>query len=286
MKNSWFKINKLWPLVRRLLMTTVGAVLSAVAINAIIIPHGLLSGGIGGLALVGKYILDIPVYLGMLIMNIPIFIWGIRELSRSTIVYSLIGAVILIIALPVTKPLLPTPELDLFLASIFSGVVLGGGIGIVIKSGASTGGSDILSMIARQKKNISVGVFNFYFNLMVILLSLMFFPLNIALYTLISMWVAGRITDTVIEGLNRNKSVTIVSEKNAAIAERIMKDLNRGVTYLEGYGAFSNRPIRVIDCVVNHYEIAKLKHIVTEIDQKAFMFVTETIEVSGLGFKK
>lgn len=283
-KNKW--LMKVLPTVRRLAMTFVGAMLSAVAINSIIIPHGLLSSGIGGLALVGNYLLNIPVYIGMLVMNIPIFLLGIKELSKSTIIYSLIGAAILIIALPLTKPFLPTPELDLILAAIFSGIVFGAGIGIVIKSGGSTGGSDILSMIAKQKKNISVGVFNFYFNLVVIILSLLFFPLNIALYTMVSIWVAGKMTDAVIEGLNRNKSVTIISEKSTAIAERILTELKRGVTYLEGYGAFSNRPVKVIDCVVNHYEIAKLKQIVYEIDEGAFMFVTETVEVTGLGFKR
>jgi uncharacterized membrane-anchored protein YitT (DUF2179 family) len=98
------------------------------------------------------------------------------------------------------------------------------------------------------------------------------------------MWVAGKVMDVVIEGINRNKNVMIISKNNQVIADKILNDLNRGVTFLEGYGGFSKKPMDVINCVVNHYEMAKLKQIVGEIDPNAFMFVTETIEVAGEGF--
>src|SRR5208337_4930370 len=116
-------------------------------------------------------------------------------------------------------------------------------------------------------------------NLVVILVSLFFFDPRIALYTIVSMWVNGKTTDRVVDGLDNNKSVTIISEQSDAIATRIMNEVSRGVTFLEGQGAYSGDPKKVITCVVNHYEIPKVKEIVLDADPQAFMFVTETVEV-------
>ncbi|OQA07322.1 MAG: hypothetical protein BWY65_01925 [Firmicutes bacterium ADurb.Bin373] len=174
--------------------------------------------------------------------------------------------------------------MDLFLASVSSGVVSGIGIGIIFKLGASTGGTDIAAIIMKRKKNISVGATNFYCNIVVLSLSLFFFDLKIAMYTAISMWVTARVTDSVIEGFNRNKSVTIISSRSSEIARRIMKETDRGVTYLEGYGAYTGEGKKLINCIVSHYQIAKLKEIVLEVDSDAFIFITETVEVMGKGF--
>lgn len=261
-----------------------GAVLIATAYNALIIPHGILTGGAGGIALIGEYVLGVPVHIGFILINLPIFIWGIKELSWEFIFYSLIGSVVLIVALPLTSNFIPVPELDIFLASLFSGLVSGLGIGIVIKFGASTGGSDIFAVIMKKKHNISVGAFTFYFNVFVLLLSVYFFDLKTLLYTVISMGAAAKATNSVLEGINKHKSVMIISENNDAIANRVIEELRRGVTYLEGYGAYSGQKRKIINCVVNHFEIAKLREIVEEEDEKAFMFITETVEVSGKGF--
>lgn len=271
-------------IIKKLVGITVGSILIAVAFNALIIPYGILSGGAGGLALAGNYILNLPVNLGILALNIPIFIWGLKELNREFTLYSLIGMLVVVVALPLSKPYIPVPELDIFLASVFSGIINGFGVGIVLKSGASTGGTDIIAVIIKRKKNISVGATAFYFNIFVLALSVFFFDLKIILYTVISMWVAGRATNLVLEGTSHNKSVMIISTNSDLIADRILTELHRGVTYLDGYGAYSGKKKQVINCVVNHFEIAKLKEIVAETDKRAFMFVTETVEVTGKGF--
>lgn len=273
-------------ILKKLVGMITGALLIAISYNALIMPYGLLAGGVGGLALIGKYVLDIPLYIGIFVLNIPIFAWGLKELDRKFILYSLAGTIVTIIAIPTLKPYIPVPRLDLFLAAVFSGIVGGVGGGIFFKVGASAGGTDIISMIMKKKKNISVGAVSFYCNIGVLAFSLFFFDLKIALYTAVSMWVGGKMTDTVIEGLNKNKSVMIISEKNEEIAQRIMKDVHRGVTFLEGQGAFSGGNKKVINCVVSHFEIAKVKEVVFETDSKAFIFFTETAEVVGKGFTR
>lgn len=277
-------LKEAFKLFKKLFGITFGAALIAVAFNAFVIPYGLLSGGVSGLALLGSYLYNFPVYLGIFILNIPIFLWGLKELQWKLILYSAVGTAVVIAALPLSAPYIPVPALDLFLASVFSGVVGGIGSGIIFKMGASAGGTDIAAIIMKRKRNISVGATNFYCNIAVLALSLYFFELKIALYTAISMWVGARITDSVIEGFNRNKSVTIISDKSSEIAVRIMKEVDRGVTYLEGHGAYTGEPKRLINCVVSHYEIAKLKEIVLEVDRDAFIFITETVEVMGKGF--
>lgn len=271
-------------LSKRLLGIVIGSSMIAIAFNAFVIPYGLLSGGVSGLALMGNYLYGFPVYLGIFLLNIPIFLWGLKELDWKLIIYSAVGTLVVITLLPLSEPYIPVPKLDLFLASVFSGIVGGFGSGVIFKFGASTGGTDIAAMIMKKKKNISVGATAFSCNIVVLALSLFFFDLKIALYTAISMWVASRVTDSVIEGFNRNKSVTIISDKSQEIAEQIMKKMNRGVTFLEGHGAYTGESKRLINCVVGHYEIPKLKEIVLENDRNAFIFYTETVEVMGKGF--
>ncbi len=276
-KSIWQFIKKIFPII-------IGSVLLAISYNVLVVPYGLLSGGLSGIALIGKYLFNIPLPIGILILNIPVFILGLRELNLSFILYSLIGTLILTAALPLTEPYLPVPELDLFLAAVFSGVISGIGGGIILRSGASLGGADIIAMIVKKKWNISIGACFFYFNVFVILLSLYFFELKIALYTIVSMWVLGAVTDKVIKGLSNYKTVTVISDKNNEIATEIMEKLHRGVTLLEGKGGYTGASKMVINCVVNNYEIPKLKEIVLDLDPNAFMFISDTAEVSGKGF--
>lgn len=274
----------IWLFIKTILPIIIGSVLVAVAYNVLVVPYGLLSGGLTGIALIGNYLLNIPLPIGILILNIPVFILGLRELNLKFILYSLIGTLTLTAALPLTEPYIPVPQIDLFLAAVFSGVVSGIGGGIILRSGASAGGADIIAIIAKKKWNISIGACFFYFNVVVIMMSLFFFDLKIALYTIVSMWVLGKVTDQVIQGLSSYKSVMIISHENNEIAAHIMKKLHRGVTFLEGQGGYTGESKMVINCVVNNFEIPKLKDIVLELDPDAFMFISETTEVSGKGF--
>ena len=276
--------RRIFRLIKKFASILFGSFLMAIAFNAFVIPYGLLSGGISGIALIGEYTLGIPLNISFAIMNLPVFILGIYYLNRRFIFFSLAGLFIFVFALPISKTFTPVPEVDLFLATIFSGIVGGVGCGIILKAGASTGGTDVLGMILKKKKNISIGAFSFVFNIFVICASLFLFDLKIALYTIISMWVYGKMTDMVIDGFNRNKSVMIISERSSEIADRIMEEMNRGITFLEGEGGYSGKDKKVINCVVNHYEIAKLKEICLDEDPIVFMIINETVEVHGKGF--
>lgn len=280
----YFRNNGLLVL-KKLSGITLGAFVLAISYNAFVIPFSLLSGGAAGFALTINYIVDIPVQWALFFLNMPLFFWGLKELNKEFVVYSLISMIILVIAIPAVQSVaVISKDIDLFLASIFSGVFSGLGAGINFKFGSSFGGTDIVSLIFKKKRNISVGNVSFCCNILVIVISLFFFPIKIALYTGISMWISSRVVDLVVDGFTHHKSVTIITEKNEIIAKKILNELHRGVTYLKGEGGYSHKQELVITCVVNHFEIAKLKEIVLQTDPNAFMFITETVDVTGRGF--
>ncbi len=265
----------------------IGGLLGGIAFNALVIPYGLLSGGVSGIALIITYLSPkIPLFLLIIILNIPLFIWGYRELDKKLIFYSFIGMSTFSAALPLTEPYIKTPDLDIFLAAIFSGILIGVSSGIIIKFGGSSGGSEIASLILKKKYNYSIGSVAFAFNAATIALSLFFFPLKIALYTLISMWVTGKTVDFILDGLTRNKAVTIITSKKDDISFYIMNELNRGTTIYNAFGGFSKQDKTVISCVINNYEFAKLRNEIGNIDPDAFMYVSDAVAVAGRGFNK
>jgi len=267
-----------------LLQIMAGALLLALSLNILLIPYGLLTGGVAGLALTFLYLFKIPVYLSILVINIPVFWWAAREINRHFLFYSLAGTLALTLLQPATVNLIEPPQIDLFLASIFGGGFSGAGLGLVFRGNGSTGGTDIIAVILRKKKNMSIGEVGFYANLLVIIISLAFFPLKIGLYTIISMYVAGKMIDATITGLNFNKSVIIISGKSERIGNRIIAEMHRGVTYFLGRGAFTWEDKSIVNCVVNRFELARLKRIVSETDPGAFVYISDTSEVLGKGF--
>ncbi len=271
-------------IIFNLLLIITGSFLLAISLNILLIPHGLLAGGVAGLALTFFYLFKAPIYLSILLVNIPIFWWAAREINRQFLLYSLVGTLALTLLQPATYNLIEPPQVDLVLASIFGGALSGAGLGLVFRGHGSTGGTDIIAVILRKKKNMSIGEVGFYANLLVIIISLAFFPLNIGLYTIISMYIAGKMIDVMIIGLNLNKSVIIVANNSEQIGARIIDEMHRGVTYFIGRGAFTREDKTIVNCVVNRFELAKLKRIVSETDPNAFVYISDASEVLGRGF--
>lgn len=269
-----------------LLYITAGSLLIAFSLNMVLIPYGLLAGGVTGLALIFFYLFKIPVYLSILALNIPIFWWGAREINRSFFYYSLAGTAALSILQPATYGYIQPPQLDMVLAAVFGGALSGVGFGLVFRGHGSTGGTDIIAVVLRKKKSLGIGEVSFYSNLLVIIISLFFFPVNIGLYTIISIFVTGKMIDVIITGLNVSKSVFIVSDKSSEISVRIIGELHRGITYFAGEGAYTHHQKTIINCVINRFELARLKKIVAETDPDAFIYISDASEVLGRGFTR
>jgi len=270
----------------RLLQTFIGSCIISISLNAMIIPYGLITGGAGGAAILGNMAFGLPVHLGILLFNIPLLIWGFIALPWRYMLQCLIGVAVITITLPLTEPYVPAPYLDIYIASIFSGVLSGIGGGLILRSGASAGGTDIISVILKRKWNISVGASALSFNLVIMIIGLFFYDIRFILYSIVSIYIASKTANAVIDGLNQNKSVMVISDHYELISAVILEKMGRGVTYLHGCGGFSGMEKNVLICVVSNFELATLKEIVHDADPQAFFFVSDTSEVSGKGFKR
>ncbi len=262
-----------------------GCFIAASSINLFVVPSHLLTGGVTGIAMIVYYLADLPIGVQTFIYNLPLLIASYKLLGKEYTFDVVIGTVIFSICLDATKFLNScAPVDDLMLASIYGGVFNGVGYGIVFRMNGSTGGFDILGAIVKKFYSMNMGSTIFAFNCCIVGVAGILFGIQPALFTLICMYVNSHVTDKVIAGLNRKKAVLIISENSADIAEAIMYEIKRGVTFLHGQGAFSGNERNVIMVVVSLTEIAKLKMIVNVLDKNAFLIMMSASEIMGRGF--
>ena len=269
----------------RYLLITLGCLISTCSINLFLVPHQLLSGGISGIAIIFYYLVGLPIGVQILAMNLPLLYLAYKMFGKKYALDILFGIVIFSLLVDITSFLNHFNAVDdVMLAAIYGGVFTWIGYGIVFRSNSSTGGMDIVAAIVKTKYGFSVGFINFAVNCALMVVASLLFGLKLAMFTLISMFISSNLTDKVVAGLNNKKTVVIISGKSEEIAEEIIKEVGRGVTYLKGQGAFTLQDKDIIFVVVNLTQIAKIKLIVDGIDKYAFMIVQDANEVLGRGF--
>ncbi|MGE5591452.1 MAG: YitT family protein [Bacillota bacterium] len=262
-----------------------GSVLVALGLSAFIVPNKIVDGGVTGLSILIHYLTGIPIGWLILTINIPIFLMGIRYVGWRFGLRSLLGVVAISLAVEVTARV-PAVTHDLLLASVFGGLVGGIGMGLVLRSQGSLGGTDILAVVFSHLMGFTVGELLLGIDVLILATAAIVFDVERAMYALITIFVASRLVDAVQEGLNHTKTVLIISDQAEAIAGRILTELERGVTYLNGQGAYSGEAKRVIYTVITRAEIARVRAIVWELDRDAFVTVSDAHEVLGEGFKR
>ncbi len=273
-----------WPVLKNigwnLVLLVLGSLLCGVGVNGILIPHGFVSGGVTGLALVFHYLVpSLSVALIYALANVPLFIAGWFFISRRFFLYSIVGTLIFSAAVQWVQ--FPVPVQDKLLAAILAGLIFGTGSGVILKSMGSAGGTDILSVIFLQRFSIRVGTTVLAFNTLVLATAALLISLEDALYTLIYLYVSTKIVDLVVTGLSQRKAVFIISPRWEKISPRILTEIHRGVTILRGQGAYSQREQQILYTVVTFREVATLKQIVRSEDPAAFVVVSDTTEVMG-----
>jgi len=270
-----------------IIVILLGGVISGISFNAFIIPHKMLSGGISGIALITNYLTGINPGILIFALNIPVFILGYRFIDKEFIILSLIGMTSFSFFIDYFSFLREMYIVDdIMLSSIYGGILNGIGMGIVFRNRASQGGIDIIAVIVKKYFSVNLGSTSLIINLIIITTASFIYGLKPALYTLIAIYVASQVLDKVLQGFDIRKQVIIISDKEDEVVKEILKKLHRGVTYLEGEGAFTGSKKKVIYCIVTLNQLAKLKQIVRDIDPNAFMAVSDTAEVLGRGFSK
>lgn len=265
---------------------TIGTILMAISLNLFLDPHTIAPGGVTGFAIVLKKLTGIQVDVTNLVINIPLFITGMLILGKSFGIKTLYAT----IALSASIRFLPhySATENVLLAAIFGGVIMGIGLGIVFKFGGTTGGTDLAGAILNNFfKGFSTSSFMMLIDLLVVLFAAVVEQkLEIAMYSIIALYILVKVIDQIIEGLGYAKAFFIISNKPDEIGKTILKEINRGVTVLKGRGMYTGKDREVLLCVINRAQIAKLKEVVHTIDNKAFVMVADVHEVLGEGFKE
>lgn len=266
------------------LLMTVGTCLMAVAINSIYDPIELVTGGFTGIAIIVKALINIPLWLTNLILNIPVFLVGVKIKGFRFIARTLFATIALSVWLYVI-PVINITTNDYILASIFGGVICGIGVGMVFLARATTGGTDMVAaFIQHYYRHYTIAQILQVIDAVIVLAGAFVFGLNKALYAIISIFVVSQVTDGIIEGLKFSKLAYIITDKHNEVAKAIMSMLDRGATGLNATGMYSSSEKKVLLCVVSKKEIVQVKEIVTKIDPGAFVIVSDAREVLGEGF--
>jgi uncharacterized membrane-anchored protein YitT (DUF2179 family) len=272
-------------LLQRILLITVGAILMGVGLEIFLVPNNVIDGGITGISIILSYLTGWKIGIFLFLLNIPFFFIGYKQIGKTFALSTLYGIIVLSITTTLLHPV-PAFTQDILLAAVFGGVILGIGVGIVIRFGGSLDGTEILAILFNNKLPFSVGEIIMFFNLFILGSAGFVFTWDRAMYSLIAYFVAYKTIDVTITGLDESKSVWIISDHSKIIGEAILNRLGRGVTYFNGEGAYSGDDKKIIFCVINRLEEAKLKDIVTEFDHNAFLAVADIAEVRGGRFKK
>lgn len=263
-----------------------GSMIMSVGINYFAIPSSLAEGGFTGISLLLYYLLGWSPGIVIFVLNIPLLFVGYHVFGKRTFIYTIIGIGALSTFLELTKGLpkwLGPPE-DTLLCTLYTGVLVGIGLGLIFRVGGTTGGVDIIARLVNRYYGWSIGRTMLLFDFAVILSSIIIIGLDMAMYTLVSVFISARVIDFVIEGLSASKAATIVSNMPQDLAKRITKKMNRGVTILTGRGGYTGQTREVLYVVVAPNELPKLKQIVNQVDPYAFVVVNDAKDVLGEGF--
>jgi uncharacterized membrane-anchored protein YitT (DUF2179 family) len=283
-------VKKLWPNARDYGLILAGALAQAVGLRLFMVPAQLASGGISGISQLINHFTGWPIGLMVFIGNVPLFILGWRELGGrrfalrtlvSVAAYSFFADALLWLSFFPRNGLTD----DLVLNSLYGAVVSGIGYGLVYRGQGTSGGSDILARILHRWRGITMTQSYLLTDTVVILAAGFVFGWQKALYALITLYVSGIVVDTTMEGSGTARTAMIISAQSEIVSQRILSEMERGVTILEGAGAYTSEARPVLYCVITRSEVQQLKTIVHEADPKAFMVIGVAHEALGEGFQ-
>ncbi|MCM0650015.1 YitT family protein [Clostridium swellfunianum] len=274
-------------IIKRAAVVSLGSLIYALAINIFIAPHKLLSGGIAGLSLLAQYATQIPSGYWVFILNIPIFIVGLKKIDKDFVIFSMIGMFSMSCFLVLTRDLSRFITVkDLFISTLFGAVLSGVGMGLIFKNRASQGGTDIIAVIIKNKKAVKMSTLYFVLNSAIVLFGVFVTSIELTLYTILSMFIKSLVIDRIMEGFDQKKIVMIITQKEKEISGMIMEETGRGTTYLYGEGAYTGEQKKVIYSLMTNKELNVIRKLIENIDPMSIISVSEAEEIRGSGFLK
>lgn len=270
------------------LQIVLGCAIMGLSYSMFLIPHHFVPGGVSGLAIIINYFIKLPVGAMIIVLNIPIFIFGLRTMGKKYVLKSLAGMLISSVMIDAFNQVLRIPSAtdNKILASIYGGILLGIGLGIVFRGHASTGGSDIVGMVVSKYTGISIGFGIMITDFIIISASgFAFRQLEAPLYGYIVLFISTKVIDMILEGWNYSKLVIITSNRTVEIEKFILNTLERSGTALKSRSLYLNREGEIILTVIHRKQLAELRDYIKEIDPQAFVIINDTYDVLGKGFK-
>ena len=268
--------------IRDYIFLTIGALIYAFSIEAFFVPSGIIDGGVTGISMILNTLTNKSLGLLILFINLPFVILALKKLGLRFVLSTFYAISIFAVGVTLFSKLFHhqciIPNLELFLVSIFGGLILGIGVGMVIRNGASLDGTEILAIYATKKLPFSVGEIIMFINLFIFTCAGFVYDWQHALYSIVTYFIAYKTMDVVIEGLNESKSVFVITDYS--------DEMDVSVTYIDATGGYSGAEKRIVYCVISRLQVQKLKQIAKNIDPRAFIAIENVYEVEGVRVKK
>ncbi len=271
--------------VQQIIMITIGAIIAAIGLELFLVPNAILDGGVIGISIIAAELTGISMSIFLVVLNLPFLYIGYRRIGTKFTLHTLYGVVVLSSFTSYLHHFDPVTN-DLFLATIIGAVILGTGVGLVIRTGGALDGTEIIAILVSKKRLVSVGQIVMIINLFIFTLAaLLVFSWETAMYSIITYYIAFKMIDIVVEGMEELKSVTIISDVPEEIADALVKDLGRGVTFIHGEGVYTNKPKKIIYTIVTRIELSTVRSITHDIDPEALVAIENISDVSGSNFE-
>lgn len=276
--------NKLLKEFRFFLSMITGTAIGTFAFSRVLIPNHLTATGLGGLATVVNHVGGLNIQLLLVMMALPIILWAVIKYDRKQVFYASFCFFLFTALIGIYQKYLPAFKTDSLIATVVAGVLTGLSTGIILRQGLANGPEAIVALYLKEKKGLSIGNFFMILNSLIVFSSIIYGNITYIIYSLMSIYISGKVTDYVILGTGRTYSVTIISENYQAIREFIHKELRRGVTFIPCIGTYSSSEKTMLKTVVSGSELVKLKEYTKSLNDDSFIYVTPSIEVIGKGF--
>lgn len=275
--NSWVVV------ILTYMFMTIGILLAAIALEVFLIPNKIIDGGITGVSIILSFLTNINLSIFIIILNVPFLLLGFRHLGKNFLIQSTVAMVLFSVLLEIFKQVDVVTN-DVLLATVFGGILLGIGVGFVIRYGACLDGVETVAILINKKTSFSVGQVILLVNLVIYMVAGILFGWDRALYSIMTYFITYKLIDIVSEGLEQAKAALIITNNSEEIARSIYKKLGRTVTFIEGEGLISGKKV-VLYVVVTRIELRELKKIVEADDVSAFMTITDVSEIVGQHIK-
>ncbi|MBQ1335614.1 MAG: YitT family protein [Selenomonadaceae bacterium] len=271
--------------IKKYLIICLGAMIAAIGLEVFLIPNNVIDGGVVGLSIMASYITDMQLGVFLVLLNLPFMYLGYKQIGKSFTIATFIAICLLSVWSGLFVPIPPLTN-DPFLAAIFGGIIDGVGVGLIIRAGGSLDGTEIVAIIMDRKSVFSVGEVVMFINLFILSSAGLLFGWDKAMYSLVAYFVISKMIDVVIKGLDEYYAVMIVTNEHEEITSALNDRLGRGVTLLHGAGGYTGESKEVLYCVVTRLEVDKLKEIVLDKDESAFVTINAVHDIVGGRFKK